>query len=121
MTNCDSHANCNRNERFSETLASASCYNDYRERFADFSFWRLSTGTEVDFIVDDLRCAIECKAAASINDAHLKGLRELAKDHPETARRIVVCLEPESRRTADGIEILAVADFLEALWEGGIF
>jgi predicted AAA+ superfamily ATPase len=97
------------------------CYNDYRERFADFSFWQLSTGTEVDFIVDDLRCAIECKASPTIRDAHLKGLRELARDHPETTRRIVVCLESESRRTADGIEILSVTDFLEALWQGAFF
>jgi len=75
---------------------------------------------EVDFIVDDLRCAIESKASPSIKDAHLKGLRELVKDHPETRRRIVVCLEPESRRTADGIEILGVRDFLDSLWSGGI-
>ena len=26
------------------------CYNSYCDRFAEFSFWRLSTGGEVDFI-----------------------------------------------------------------------
>ncbi len=26
------------------------CYNSYCDRFAEFSFWRLSTGAEVDFI-----------------------------------------------------------------------
>jgi hypothetical protein len=37
-------------------------------------------------------------------------------DYPETKRRIVVSLEPISRRTDDGIEILSVADFIKSLW-----
>lgn len=93
-------------------------YNAYRERFADFSFWRLSSGVEVDFIINDMACAIECKASPGIRNHHLKGLREIAKDHPELERRILVCLEPVSRKTEDGIEVLSVADFLEILWSG---
>jgi predicted AAA+ superfamily ATPase len=97
------------------------CYNSYRERFAEFSFWRLSTGFEVDFIVNDLECAIECKSATAVQSHHLKGLRELAQEHPATGRKIVVCREPKSRITSDGIEILNVEDFLSALWSGGLF
>lgn len=93
-------------------------YNAYCERFAQFSFWRLSTGVEVDFVVNDMACAIECKASAGIHNRHLKGLRELANDYPEAGRRMVVSLEPTSRRTEDGIDILSVADFIEALWSG---
>lgn len=51
---------------------------------------------------------------------HLKGLRTLAHDHPEVERRIVVCLEPRSLRTDDGIEILPVRDFLDRLWDDGL-
>lgn len=97
------------------------CYNACRERFAEFSFWRLSTGVEVDFIVNDLACAIECKSSASAQPHHLKGLRELAAEHPRAGRRILVCREPVSRTTSDGVEVLAVADFLDALWSGGLF
>ncbi len=97
------------------------CYNAYRERFAEFSFWRLSTGVEVDFVVNDLACAIECKSSASLHSNHLKSLRELAREHPGVGRRLVVSLVPTSRKTEDGIEILSVADFLSALWEGHLF
>jgi predicted AAA+ superfamily ATPase len=97
------------------------CYNSYRERFAEFSFWRLSTGVEADFIVNDLECAIECKSSASVQSHHLKGLRELAAEHPRLGRKIVVCRESKSRRTSDGIDILPAADFVATLWSGGLF
>jgi len=97
------------------------CYNAYCERFAQFSFWRLSSGIEVDFVVDDMACVIECKSSVSIRESHLKGLRELVKDHPEVDQRIVVCREPVSRLTKDGIQILSVADFLQALWKEELF
>ncbi|MFN0125076.1 MAG: ATP-binding protein [Verrucomicrobiales bacterium] len=97
------------------------CYNSYRERFAEFSFWRLSTGVEVDFIVNDVECAIECKSSTVVQSHHLKGLRELKGEHPSTGRRIVVSREPKSRQTSDGIDILTVADFLDDLWSGRLF
>lgn len=97
------------------------CYNSYHERFAELAFWRLSTGAEVDFIVNDLECAIECKSATSVQTHHLKGLRELKQEHPSTSRQIIVCREPKSRRTTDGIDILTVPDFLGELWGGRLF
>lgn len=97
------------------------CFNAYRERFAEFSFWRLTTGTEVDFIINDLACAIECKSSQNIQNAHLKGLRELSKEHKAVGRRIVVSVIETSRKTQDGIEILSVKDFLNQLWMGQIF
>jgi predicted AAA+ superfamily ATPase len=97
------------------------CYNSYRERFAEFSFWRLSTGVEVDFIVNDMACAIECKSSVAVHPNHLKGLRELAREHPGVGRKVVVCREPKSRITSDGIAILGVEDFLATLWAGDLF
>lgn len=97
------------------------CYNAYRERFADFHYWRLSTGVEVDFVINDLACAIECKSSSVVHSAHLKGLREIAIEHAQVGRRIVVSCVPTSRKTEDGIEILSVADFLEMLWCGELF
>jgi len=97
------------------------CYNQYHERYAQFSFWRLSTGVEVDFIINDLEYAIECKSSERVHDHHLKGLRELKKEHPKCGRRILISREKVSRKTNDGIEILSVEDFLKALWREDLF
>jgi predicted AAA+ superfamily ATPase len=93
-------------------------YNAYAERYAHLSFWRLSTGTEVDFIVDDLRVAIEAKASRRIVSDHLRGLRALQQDHPKVGRRLVVCLEETPRVTDDGIEIWPHDRFARQLWSG---
>jgi predicted AAA+ superfamily ATPase len=97
------------------------CYDAYRERFARFAFWRLSSGIEVDFVVNTLECAIEAKSSARVREEDLKGLRELAAEYPETGRRLVVCREPGARRTADGIEIHGVESFIDSLWKGELF
>jgi predicted AAA+ superfamily ATPase len=98
-----------------------SAYNAYREADAQLSYWRLASGIEVDFIVNDMHLAIEVKAGERITSHHLKGLRHLAKDHPRCARRVVVCREPRARRTDDGIEILPTAAFVRQLWRGDLF
>ena len=43
-----------------------AAHNAYRERFAQLSHWRLASGIEVDFIVNDLEVAIEAKATAKV-------------------------------------------------------
>ena len=96
-----------------------SAYLAYTRSDERLSYWRLTGGAEVDFIVGDMRVAIEAKGAARIGSRHLKGLRTLARDHPEAERRIVVCLEPRPLKTDDGIEILPVRDFLDRLWDDG--
>jgi len=68
----------------------------------------------------DMACAIEAKSSEKIHQDHLKGLREIIEDYPTVGRRIVVSLEPISRRTEDGIEILSVPDFLAKLWNDEI-
>lgn len=90
----------------------------YTERHFDISYWKLSTGTEVDFILGDGEMAVECKGAARVHDGDLKGLRLFAEEHPEVRHRILVCLESRARLTDDGIRILPVADFVKGLWEG---
>jgi predicted AAA+ superfamily ATPase len=89
---------------------------EYHKRPEQLSYWQLSSGIEVDFILGHMNCAIEAKASEKIHKDHLKGLREVIADYPETKRRIVVSLEPISRRTDDGIEILSVTDFIKSLW-----
>jgi predicted AAA+ superfamily ATPase len=96
-------------------------YNLYHDIFADFSYWRLAGGTEVDFIINSMEIAIEAKATPKILGRHLKGLRSLKQDHSNVRRRIVVCLEDKSRITDDSIEILPAREFAAKLWQGQIF
>jgi len=77
----------------------------------ELSYWKLASQAEVDFIVGRMKTAIEAKAKSRVTDDDLRGLRELKKDYPTVGRRIVVSLETESRRSADGIEILSLQDF----------
>jgi uncharacterized protein len=93
----------------------------YRESTSTLSYWRLASGIEVDFVIDDVRVAIEVKASANISGDHLKGLRAIAKDHPRVSRRIVVCLEPRRRNTDEGIEILPIDAFLKEVASGSLF
>ena len=97
------------------------CYNSYCEKFADFYYWRLSSGIEVDFIVNHIDCAIESKSSEKIKSQHLKGLRELKNDHPEVKKRIVVSLDKHDRETEDGILILHYLTFLAYLWKDSLF
>ena len=66
----------------------------YREVDDELAYWRLPSGIEVDFVLGDVRLAVEAKASARIDRNHLKGLRSIAQEYPETGRRVVVCLEP---------------------------
>jgi predicted AAA+ superfamily ATPase len=95
-----------------------SAHRAYSEQFYDLSYWRLPSGIEVDFIVDDMACAIEAKAASRVTQDHLRGLREVVLDHPKIKRRILVCLDDRRRRTEDGIEILPAREFVRRLWAG---
>jgi len=90
----------------------------YTEKDHAISYWRLSTGIEVDFILGEMECAVEVKASANIHSDHLKGLRELKKDQPRVKHRVVACLEKTPRKTDDGILILPYAQFLDRLWGG---
>jgi uncharacterized protein len=96
-------------------------YNSYQERSASLSYWKLTTGVEVDFVVNDVRAAIEAKATHKVTSDDLKGLRNLREDHPRLASAWVASLEPKARRTEDGIWILPALEFTRRLWAGEIF
>ncbi|MBI2318621.1 MAG: DUF4143 domain-containing protein, partial [Betaproteobacteria bacterium] len=98
-------------------LQAHSCY---RRPGRELAYWRLASGIEVDFILGDMEAAVEAKASPRVTSDHMKGLRALAVDHPRVRRRIVVCLEPRARRTADGIEILPWRRFAEELWSDAL-
>jgi predicted AAA+ superfamily ATPase len=98
-----------------------SARNDSSEAFARLSYWRLASGIEVDFIVNDMELAIEAKCTARVTADHLKGLRALWQDHPRIKQRLVICLEPHARKTEDGILILPIREFCTQLAGGLLF
>jgi predicted AAA+ superfamily ATPase len=97
------------------------CYNEYTSQLETISYWRLSTGVEVDFIIGDMKIAIEAKSSHRINSDHLKGLKELAREHPKVGKRLLVCTSSERRSTEDGIQIIPASEFIEDLWSGKLF
>ena len=88
---------------------------DYREDPRPLSFWRSTSGYEVDFLIAD-EIAIEVKGAALVTEKHLSGLRALSEELP-LRKRIVVSMDENPRRIKD-VDILPVRDFLTRLWEG---
>ncbi|MBI2374705.1 MAG: ATP-binding protein [Deltaproteobacteria bacterium] len=115
-----------RSELFGKAFENWVCHElaaqaHYSGSFHEITHWRLTTGIEVDFVLDDMRVAIEAKATHQVTGDHLKGLRVLAAEHSELGAKVVVCLEPKARRTDDGIDILPAATFAERLWAGRIF
>jgi len=97
-----------------------SAFAQYGGTFAELSYWRLASGIEVDFIINDMEIAIEAKASRKVTASHLKAMRTIIDDHPGIKRRIVVCLEDKPRITDDRIEILPTREFARRLWAGEI-
>ena len=95
-------------------------YLAYSRPNSTLAYWRLQSGLEVDFVVDDVDLAVEAKASFRIHSGHLKGLKALAQELPRGMRRVVVCLDRRPWRTDDGIEILPAVEFAERLWSGGL-
>lgn len=94
-------------------------YIGYNHKEEKLSYWRTSTGIEVDAVIGDARVAIEIKSAEEVQKRHLKGLKSFGDDYPNS-RRILVSLDRISR-CENEIELLYVHDFLAKLWKGEIF
>lgn len=85
----------------------------YSGSLSTLSYWRTSSGFEVDFIIGDAEMAVEVKAVKDIHAGHLKGLRAFKEEH-EAGRYVLVSLVDAPRRTEDGIEILPWREFLDS-------
>ena len=97
-----------------------SAYITYQNVNAKLNYWRLASGVEVDFLVDNLSLAVEAKSSENISSQHLRGLRSIAVEYPEIDQRVIVCRERRARITDDGILILPAERFVERLWSGDL-
>ena len=95
-----------------------SVHSKYSEQFYDISYWQLTTGVEVDFILNNAQTAIEAKGKERISTNDLKGLRQFKAEYPEVKNLVIVCLEKKVRQNEEGIWILPYQDFLTRLWSG---
>ena len=93
-----------------------TAYLSYRNDKRPLSFWRSTSGYEVDFLVGD-EIAIEVKGTENVSEKHLSGLKALSEEMP-LKRKIVVSMDSAPRRIGT-IDVLPVGHFLRELWEGG--
>ena len=95
-------------------LHELTAYSDYVSG-ESLSYWRTTTGFEVDFIFGD-HTAVEVKAKENVSAQDLRSLRALAEEK-QFERYLCVSLEPRARKV-DGISVLPIIEFLQALWNG---
>jgi predicted AAA+ superfamily ATPase len=96
-----------------------TAHASYSELFYPISYWRTSSGFEVDLVLGDHEIAIEVKSTESATQTHLTGLRRFKEEY-SARRSILVSMDPRPRKTADQIEIFPWQTFLEELWQGDI-
>ena len=94
-------------------------YLSYRERFLPLSYWRTSTGFEVDLIVGDLDLAIEMKAVPTVDERHTKGLRALCEEQ-RVRQTLVVSLDAAPRQLEGRIMVYPWEVFCQKLWAGDL-
>ncbi len=99
-------------------------HGHYRDLFEQWAYWSPAEArsTEVDFVLTRGKehLAIEATLASDPSARDLAGLRAIA-DLPRLVRRVVVCRASRTRATADGIDVLPDARFLEELRDGRLW
>ena len=100
-------------------LMELRAYQAYRNPELPISFWRTSTGQEVDFILGDKELAVEVKGASRVHEEDFRALAALSEDGP-VKRKFVVCLEKEPRQIQKGLEVWPWRLFLDRLWAGDL-
>lgn len=93
-------------------------YLGYSQSSENITYWRTSSGYEVDVIIGNGRIAIEIKSTDEVKSRHLKGLKAFKEDFLH-ARTIIVSLDKYTR-VMNGVEIIPAEQFLKALWNSEI-
>ena len=93
-------------------------FSKYSGKNFPISYWRTSSGLEVDFILGEHEIAIETKTSANIQNKHTKGLIAFSEEYA-TKKNIMVSFE-EYKRIHHGVEIWPWKTFLAQLWAGEI-
>lgn len=92
-------------------------FHAYTGRDTPMTYWRTTSGMEVDLILGDMKVALEFKSGSQFSSRWLKGLRALKQEYVPR-RMVIVSQIQKPRRTDDGIELLPWQKFCQALWSG---
>jgi uncharacterized protein len=89
--------------------------NDYLDLGYEITYWRTSSGEEVDFVLYGERGlrAFEVKAAHNIRSGDLRGMRRFLSDYPQTKAYLIYT--GERRLHERGIEIMPFVDCVKEL------
>ena len=93
-------------------------YLGYSQSSEKISYWRTSSGYEVDAIIGNGRIAVEIKSTDEVKSRHLKGLKAFKEDFL-CARTIIVSMD-KYPRVMNGVEIIPAEQFLKELWNSEI-
>ena len=88
-------------------------YLAYTEKNYFLSYWRSTSGFEVDLIIGDV-WAFEIKATNMVSDKHLKGLKALKEE--KCLKNYAIISQDPTERVVDGICIFPWKIFLKKLW-----
>ncbi len=94
-------------------------YLDFQDFDMPIKFWRTKTEHEVDFVIPDLKLAIEVKISSSVDKEDLRSVFHFQDLYPEF-KVIVVSQDSKARKikTQDHeLTIVPWREFLEALWK----
>lgn len=94
-------------------------YKAYKNPELDITFWRTTSGMEVDFILNDMEVAIEIKASQRVHDSDARALKILQEEN-KVKKCILVSFESEPKILAKNIHCLPWEIFLTQLWGGEI-
>lgn len=94
-------------------------HSSYSGKNYPISYWRTTSGFEVDLILGENDVAIEIKSSSLIHTGHLKGLRAFKEEYK--GKYLIVSNDPRKRMTDDGIIIMPWQNFLDDLWANKIF
>ncbi len=90
-------------------------YLDYFHPLKQLSYWRSTSGFEVDFLIDK-KIALEVKSSENISDKHLKGLLALKEEN--IIKEYILISQEKNKRKYKDILIYPWKLFLEELWTG---
>ncbi len=94
-------------------------YIGYFKPLLNLSYWRTTSGYEVDAIIGNADTAIEIKSSNEVQSHHTKGLKAFSEEFPD-ARLILVSLDKYPRQV-NNVEIYPASQFLSKMWNGDFF
>lgn len=93
-----------------------SAHRHYSRLEYPLSYWRTTSGYEIDFILGEGEIALEVKTVSEIQSHHIKNMQVFQEEYKPKRSLVVSC--DKRRRVIGSIEIVPWREFLHDLWSG---